>query len=78
VVASPEVAERAAAGGETPPVKTARTDEEFAATLVALLKDADAAAREGARGRAWVEAFADRRKSVDALAAGYGEARERG
>ena len=78
VVASPEVTERAAAGGETPPVKTARTNEEFAAALVALLKDADAAAREGARGRAWVEAFADRRKSVDALAAGYGEARERG
>ena len=78
VVASPEVAERAAAGGEAPPVKTARTDEEFAAALVALLKDAGAAAREGARGRTWVEAFADRRKSVDALAAGYGEARERG
>ena len=78
VVASPEVAERAAAGGETPPVKTARTNEEFAAALAALLKDADTAAREGARGRAWVEAHAGRRKSLDALAAGYGEARERG
>jgi glycosyltransferase involved in cell wall biosynthesis len=78
VVASPEAAERASAGGEAPPVKVARTDEELAAALVALLTDADAAAREGARGRAWVETFADRRKSVDALAAGYGEARERG
>jgi glycosyltransferase involved in cell wall biosynthesis len=76
VVASPEAAERAAAGGEAVPVRRARTDEEFAAELVALLKDGDAAAREGARGRAWVEAHADRRLSVEALAALYGEARE--
>ena len=77
VVASPEVAERAAAGGEAPPVRTARTDEEFAAVLVALLNDPEAAAAEGARARAWVQAHADRRKSVDALAAGYRDARER-
>ena len=70
-------AERAAAGGEPVPVRRARTDEEFAAELVALLKDGDAAAREGAQGRAWVEAHADRRLSVEALAALYGEARER-
>jgi glycosyltransferase involved in cell wall biosynthesis len=76
VVASPEVAERAAAGGEAPPVRTARTDEEFAAALVALLDDPEAAAAEGARARAWVEAHANRRKSVDAFAAGYREARE--
>lgn len=75
VVASPEVAERASAGGEAPPVKVARTDDEFAEALVALLTDADAASREGARGRAWVEAHADRRASVDALAAGYRDAR---
>ena len=77
VVASPEVAERAAAGGEAPPVKLARTNEEFAAALVALLKDGDAAAVQGGRGRTWVEASADRGMSVDAFAAGYGEARER-
>ncbi|HEY3351017.1 MAG TPA: glycosyltransferase family 4 protein [Thermoanaerobaculia bacterium] len=77
VVASPEVAERAAAGGEAPPVRTARTDEEFAAALVALLNDPEAAAAEGARARGWVEAHADRRESVNALAAGYREARER-
>ena len=32
---------------------------------------------QGARGRAWVEAHADRRRSVDAFAAGYREARGR-
>jgi glycosyltransferase involved in cell wall biosynthesis len=77
VVASPEVAERAAAGGEAPPVRTARTDEEFAAALVALLDEPEAAAAEGARARAWVEGHANRRKSVDAFAAGYREARGR-
>jgi glycosyltransferase involved in cell wall biosynthesis len=75
VVASAEVVARAGAKGGPPPVRTARTDEEFAAALVALLGDADAAAFEGARGRAWVEAHADRASSVDALAAGYRDAR---
>jgi glycosyltransferase involved in cell wall biosynthesis len=77
VVASPEAAARAAAGEEATPARTARTDEEFAAALVALLNDPVAAAAEGARARAWVEAHADRRRSVDALAAGYREAQGR-
>ncbi len=75
VVASPEAAARAAAGGEAPPVTVARTDGEFASALAALLSDAGAAEAEGRRGRAWVEAHADRRASVAALAAAYAEAR---
>jgi len=78
VVASPEAVSRAAAGGEEPPARAARSDEEFAAALASLLDDADASAREGARGRAWVEAHANRDRSIDALAAGYRAARERG
>lgn len=77
VVASEAVLARAAAGAGPPPARSARTDEDFAAALVDLLKDARAASGEGARGRAWVEAHADRRRSVDALVAGYREARER-
>jgi hypothetical protein len=77
VVASPEAAERAAAGGHAPPIRIARTDAEFAAALCALLQDSAAAEAEGARVRAWVEAHADRRESVAALAAGYRDARER-
>jgi glycosyltransferase involved in cell wall biosynthesis len=77
VVASEAVVARAAAGGEAPPARTARTDEEFSEALVALLKDSGVAAAEGARGRAWVEARADRRRSLEALAASYSEARER-
>jgi glycosyltransferase involved in cell wall biosynthesis len=76
VVASPEVASRAGADGEAPPARAARTDAEFAAALVALLADADAAAWEGARGRTWVEAHADRGRSLEALRAGYRDARE--
>lgn len=74
VVASPEAAARAGTDEAPPPVRTARTDEEFASAVVALLRDAGAAAAEGARGRAWVEAHADRRRSIEALAAGYREA----
>jgi glycosyltransferase involved in cell wall biosynthesis len=77
VVASPEVVSRAAAGGEEPPARAARTDEEFAAALAGLLDDADASAREGARGRAWVETHANRDRSVEALGAGYRDARRR-
>lgn len=77
VVASEAVVARAGTGGEAPPARTARTDGEFAAALVELLRDPAIAEAEGARGRAWVEAHADRARSVDALAAGYGDARER-
>ncbi len=77
VVASEDVVARAAADGGAPPAAAARTDEEFARAVVALLTDPARAAEEGARGRAWVEAHADRRRSVEALAAGYREARER-
>jgi hypothetical protein len=76
VVASPEVASRAAAEGETP-ARVARTDEEFVAALAGLLRNADASAWEGARGRAWVETRANRDRSVEALRAGYRDARER-
>jgi glycosyltransferase involved in cell wall biosynthesis len=78
VVASEAVIARAASGGEAPPALPAGTDEEFAAAIVALLRDARAAAEAGARGRTWVEAYADRRRSVEALVTGYREAREHG
>jgi hypothetical protein len=78
VVASDALVARTAADGPAPPARTARTDVEFSAALVALLRDPAAAAREGALGRAWVEAHADRRRSVEALASGYREAREHG
>jgi glycosyltransferase involved in cell wall biosynthesis len=77
VVASDAVVARASAGGDAPPARSARTDTGFAEAVIALLKDPGAAAAEGARGRAWVEAHADRRLSVSALAAGYREAQER-
>jgi glycosyltransferase involved in cell wall biosynthesis len=77
VVALEAVVARAAVGGGAPPARSARTDEEFAAHVVALLRDPAAAAGEGARGRAWVAAHADRRRSVEALVSGYREARER-
>ena len=77
VVASEALVARVAADGAPPPARTARTDDEFALALVALLTDPAAAEREGARGRAWVEAHGDRQRSYDALAAAYREARER-
>lgn len=77
VVASEAVVARAAEGAGAPPASAARTDEEFARAVVALLSDPARAAGEGARGRAWVEAHADRQRSLEALAAGYREARER-
>jgi hypothetical protein len=75
VVASEAAAARAAADDSVPPVRTARSDEEFADALVALLRDAGAAASEGARGRAWVEGHADRRRSLEAFASAYRAAR---
>jgi glycosyltransferase involved in cell wall biosynthesis len=77
VVASEDVVTRAS-DGDRPPARSARTDAEFASAVVALLEDPDGAAAEGRRGRAWVEAHADRRRSIEALAAGYREARGRG
>lgn len=77
VVAFEGVVARVAADGPAPPARSARTDEDFAAAVVALLRDPGAAAAEGARGRAWVEAHADRRRSVESLAEGYRLAQER-
>ena len=71
VVALEEAAARAETGGERPPVRSVRTSEDFAAALVALLSDPSAAAADGFRGRAWVEAHADRRHALAALSAGY-------
>lgn len=76
VVASDEAAARAASGGVPPPVRVATSAGEFAAGLVAFLRDGAAAAADGARGRAWVEANADRRLAISALRAGYRRALE--
>ncbi len=68
VVASPEVAARAAAGPGTVPARIATSDEEIADALVALLRDPDAASREGRAGRAFVESHCDRSRFTDVLA----------
>ncbi len=74
VVASERVVARAGFRGETPPARTATEDVPFAEALADYLRDARAAAEDGARGRAWVEAHADRRRSVAALREIYREA----
>lgn len=71
VVASEEAAGRAAAGGTLPPAVTASSSSAFASSLVRYLRDPVRAASDGARGRAWVEANADRRHALAALSAGY-------
>lgn len=71
VVATEAVAARAAAGGEGPPVSVGRSDEEIAARIVEYLKSPGRAAADGARGREWVEAHADRREAIAALGAVY-------
>lgn len=71
VVASPGVVARAASSGGLPPARVADTDEEFASALGEYLGDPERAARDGAAGRAFVEAFADRRASVAGLVAAY-------
>ena len=71
VVASPEAVRRAASSGGLPPARTAKTDEEFAQAVADYLGDPTKAARDGAAGRAFVEAHADRRASVAALVAAY-------
>ena len=71
VVASPGVVARAASSGGLPPARVADTDEEFARGLGDYLADAQRAARDGAAGRAFVEAFADRRTSVAGFVAAY-------
>jgi glycosyltransferase involved in cell wall biosynthesis len=71
VVASEAVAARAAAGGNGPPVSAGRSDVEIAARIVEYLRAPGRAAADGARGRKWVEAHADRREAVAALGAVY-------
>lgn len=78
VVASEEAAGRAAAGGALPPAVTAVSSSDFAASLVLYLRDPARAAADGARGRAWVEANADRRHALAALSEGYRRALEGG
>jgi glycosyltransferase involved in cell wall biosynthesis len=78
VVATPEAAARATSDGLPPPVRIAVTPEEFASALAAYLRNAEMAAADGERGRAWVEAHADRRHAVAALVAAYRRAAEEG
>ena len=74
VVATPEAVARATSDGIPPPARVAATPEEFASALLGYLRDARKAAEDGSRGRAWVEAHADRRRAVAALVAAYGRA----
>ncbi|MFI5181599.1 MAG: glycosyltransferase [Thermoanaerobaculia bacterium] len=78
VVASPEVVARAAADGVSPPARVARTSGEFASALLAYLRDAGSAVEDGRRGRAWIEAHADRRLAIATLASACSRAREDG
>ena len=75
VVASAGVIARASSAGARAPARAAATDEEFAREIAAYLTDPGRAARDGAAGRAFVEAHADRRASVAAFAAAYRAAR---
>jgi glycosyltransferase involved in cell wall biosynthesis len=75
VVASPGAALRAASSGVLPPARTVDTDEEFASAIADYLGDPSRAARDGAKGRAFVEAYADRRASVAGFMAAYRAAR---
>jgi glycosyltransferase involved in cell wall biosynthesis len=74
VVASEEAAARAVSDGVPPPARIASSDRDLARGLVECLRDAGAAAADGARGRSWVEARADRRLAIAALRRGYGRA----
>jgi glycosyltransferase involved in cell wall biosynthesis len=76
VVASEEVVARAVSDGAPPPARIASSARDLARGLVDCLLDAAAAAAEGARGRSWVEARADRRLAIAALQDGYRRARE--
>jgi glycosyltransferase involved in cell wall biosynthesis len=76
VVASAGVIARASSPGASAPARAAATDEEFAREITAYLTDPELAARDGAAGRAFAEAHADRRASVAALAAVYRAAGE--
>ncbi|MEO8587655.1 MAG: glycosyltransferase, partial [Acidobacteriota bacterium] len=71
VVASSGAATRAASSGVVPPARTADTDDEFARAIADYLGDPEGAARDGARGRAFVEVHADRRTSVAGFVAAY-------
>jgi hypothetical protein len=77
VVASPGVIARAASSGVPPPARSAGTDEEFAREIAGYLADPARAARDGAAGRAFAEAHADRRTAVAAFATAYRVAGER-
>jgi len=69
VVASEEVLQRAAVGTLRPPAASARNPEEMSSAVVKYLRDPEIAAADGAAGRAFVEAHADRSAAVERLAA---------
>ncbi len=71
VVASAGIIARASSPDARAPARAAATDEEFAREIADYLGDPGRAARDGEAGRAFVEAHADRRASVAALAAAY-------
>jgi glycosyltransferase involved in cell wall biosynthesis len=71
VVASRGVVARAVSSSGLPPARTADSDEEFARAIADYLGDPELAARDGAAGRAFVEAHADRRASVVGFMAAY-------
>ncbi len=76
VVATPAALARAADGTSAPPGRAAASPAETAAAIVDYLERPDAAAADGRAGRAWVEAHADRRTTLETLAALYARARE--
>ncbi len=76
VIASEDVVARAVSNGMPPPARIASSARDFARGIVDCLLDGAVAAAEGARGRSWVEARADRRLAIAALRDGYRRARE--
>jgi glycosyltransferase involved in cell wall biosynthesis len=68
VVAGPEVLERSSTTEMEVPARVAASDADFAREILALLADPEAAAREGAAGRAAVLRHADRERFTEELA----------
>jgi hypothetical protein len=68
VVAGPEVLERSSTTEMEVPARVAASDADFAREILSLLADPEAAAREGAAGRAAVLRHADRERFTEELA----------
>ena len=75
VVATPAALSRAADGTSVPPGRAAGSPAETAAAIVDYLERAEVAAADGRAGRAWVEAHADRKTTLERFAALYVRAR---